>query len=144
MANACVSRELSMKETQVCGMHDGVKLGQSAVGAFVKRYDKQVSTPFPMAKLVSSRPALIGDRVGLCEAPFGHGLLVPRRGGRRRWCKIRDITCFKKSEYHFQLFHIQTPFFIDTVPRRHFVLHIQRLVCVDGSTQIRYRCLYSL
>ncbi len=42
-----VSRELGMEETEVCGMHDGDKLGQSAVGALVRSKNKQVVNPFP-------------------------------------------------------------------------------------------------
>ncbi len=47
LGSAGVSRELGLEETKVFGMHDGDKLGQSAVGNLVMMKDKQVVNPFP-------------------------------------------------------------------------------------------------
>ena len=41
-----VSAQIGLDE-EVCGMHDGDKLGHSAVGNLVKMKDKQVVNPFP-------------------------------------------------------------------------------------------------
>mmetsp|Transcript_37826 Transcript_37826/g.106865 ORF Transcript_37826/g.106865 Transcript_37826/m.106865 type:complete len:156 (+) Transcript_37826:152-619(+) len=41
-----VSEEFGLEE-EVCGMHDGDKLGRSAIGELLRRRDKKVINPFP-------------------------------------------------------------------------------------------------
>ena len=60
LGSAGVSRELGLQETEVCGMHDGDKLGQSAVGNLVRMKDKQVVNPFPQGQaLLKKAHALV-------------------------------------------------------------------------------------
>ena len=47
LSSTGVSNELGLEEVEVCGMHDGDKLGQSAVGALVRSKKKVVVNPFP-------------------------------------------------------------------------------------------------
>ena len=42
-----VSQELLLEEVEVCGMHDGDKIGQSAFGALVRTKNKNSVNPFP-------------------------------------------------------------------------------------------------
>ena len=46
-----VSTQLGLEE-EICGMHDGDKLGQSAVGALVRKKDKKVINAFPEGQRV--------------------------------------------------------------------------------------------
>ena len=50
-----VSEKLGMDHTEVCGMHDGDKLGQSAVGALVRTKNKVVVNPFPEDQAVMKK-----------------------------------------------------------------------------------------
>ena len=47
-----VSTELGIEEQEVCNMHDGDKIGQSAVGALVRTKNKVPVNPFPEGKEV--------------------------------------------------------------------------------------------
>ena len=54
-----VSAEVGLEETEVCGMHDGDKIGLSAVGDLVRTKNKAPVNPFPEGqKLMKKAHAL--------------------------------------------------------------------------------------